>query len=701
MNEYDLLKAFRDERSEKAFAELVRRYAGLVYSVAKRRLANATLAEDITQIVFIRLAKTPPKAQSDAELAAWLHRTTVYVTIDTWRSETRRRNREKQTIVMEPTTSENTLWEELSPNLDEALNQLNDDDRHALVLRFFGRKTMRDVGTALGVSEDAAKMRVSRALDRMRTQLGVGGATCTAAVLESILDERSVQAAPAQLVSRLSAMKLPAAAGAVGMIKPLGAFLRTSKFNLATGALVLAVIVVSIVQLARSFNGPASKVAMANAQTNLTGKTTGMADRKRFDAGGLNAPIALPPKPVRMLFHVVDAETGEGLANAKLDLAYFRPGVGAHEVRANDNGDASVPIPQPEDATQTYGMLAFVVAEKHVPKVVDFHGVGIPANYTMKLDPAMTAGGLVADEQGLPVDGVKIGIEEPGNKYGQAENVNFQTCPVTSHDDGSWSCSYIPMDCTKIRFFLEKPGYAATFPVVPVARVDLTNLVLVINRGFTVTGQITDWQNRPVANARIKTLHGHDHYPLHGHDYNSESAKTDEHGIFMLAGLAGDTEIHQEPAVEINDSGGAIIRGLAGVGPLHVDLAVQAEEFAPQTSNVELHGITNVANFTLSPGNIFRGRVVDEAGNPISNAIIRTDFGLKNQIAESFDWTSHTDGNGRFEWDSAPAEKICYSFYADGYGVTRGMPLLADGSDHEITLKHDTQNEASHWYGDD
>jgi hypothetical protein len=124
---------------------------------------------------------------------------------------------------------------------------------------------------------------------------------------------------------------------------------------------------------------------------------------------------------------------------------------------------------------------------------------------------------------------------------------------------------------------------------------------------------------------------------------------------------------------------------------LHEDLAIQAEGFAAGVGTVQLRDVTNVANFTLTPGNIFRGRVVDEAGNPISNAVIRTDFDVKNQVANEFDWASRTDGNGRFEWASAPAEEICYSFSADGYALIRSMPFPADGSDHEITLKHETE----------
>src|SRR5436190_19297027 len=89
MNGTELLAEFRERRSEDAFRELVRRYSNLVFSAAKRRVSNASLAGEITQIVFIRLAKAAPKVRSDAELAAWLHRTTVHASIDLWRSENR------------------------------------------------------------------------------------------------------------------------------------------------------------------------------------------------------------------------------------------------------------------------------------------------------------------------------------------------------------------------------------------------------------------------------------------------------------------------------------------------------------------------------------------------------------------------------------------------------------------------------------
>src|SRR5258708_4866654 len=172
MNGTDLLTEFRATRTEAAFSELVGRYTNLVHSIAKRRVAEVTLAEEVTQIVFIRLAKAPPKLDSEAQLLGWLHRTTVHVSIDLWRSETRRRAREQDAVAMQTDRTEEVAWNEIMPVLDEGLDGLNETDRQVILLRFFEQKTMADVGRAFGVTEDAAKMRVSRALERFRPQLG-------------------------------------------------------------------------------------------------------------------------------------------------------------------------------------------------------------------------------------------------------------------------------------------------------------------------------------------------------------------------------------------------------------------------------------------------------------------------------------------------------------------------------------------------
>lgn len=203
MNAIDLLRQFRERRSENAFAELVRRYASLVYSVARRRLDNSALAEEASQNVFIRLASSPPSLPNDAALLGWLHRTTLHVSIDLWRAESRRLAREQKAAAMQPANSTESVWADLAPVLDEALDELPEPDRATLLLRFFEDRKMRELGEVLGISEDAAKMRVGRSLDRLRERLAHRGITTSAAALGVMLAENVSIAAPAALVAAL------------------------------------------------------------------------------------------------------------------------------------------------------------------------------------------------------------------------------------------------------------------------------------------------------------------------------------------------------------------------------------------------------------------------------------------------------------------------------------------------------------------
>jgi protocatechuate 3,4-dioxygenase beta subunit len=377
-----------------------------------------------------------------------------------------------------------------------------------------------------------------------------------------------------------------------------------------------------------------------------------------------------------MMLHVADSETGQPLANSQIQVAYF--GIGGngegHDFVTDHGGTAAIPVP--DDPTKNRGANVFVVAEEHVPVAIMFHS--LPRDYTIKLDPAATISGIVEDDQGRPVPGVKILIQGPSNDPGKSVNVDFQTCPVTNHDDGTWSCSYIPFDYTnEIRLLLRKKDYAATYPIIPVDQTGLTNLVLIINRGYTVMGHVTGAQGQPVAKARVKISTNE--------PGKNQSAKTDNDGFFRLDSVVGESENDSAiPSVETNDQGAFVIRGLIGNGPLHVDLVVQAKGFAPQTTTVALSSPTNEADFTLALGNIFRGHVVDEAGHPIANAVVQTDW--DHQGIRTFDWQTRTDGSGGFEWDFAPAGATLFWIEADGHQVQRDVSLIADGSDHEIIL---------------
>lgn len=210
----DLLLRFRERRCEEAFSGLVKRYANLVYSVAKRRLGDAQQAEDATQNVFLRLAQAAPELHTESEVLGWLHRTTVHVSIDAWRSRSRRQLREESAAMSLPPNdpSAASAWNQIQPDLDEAITELGDTDREAILQRFFQEKPMREIGAALRISEAAAKMRVSRAVGNLRRLLVQRGITSVSAVvLATMLQEHSLEAAPAACLSRLAATQLPVA----------------------------------------------------------------------------------------------------------------------------------------------------------------------------------------------------------------------------------------------------------------------------------------------------------------------------------------------------------------------------------------------------------------------------------------------------------------------------------------------------------
>ena len=206
----ELLSAYAERRSEPAFAELVRRHVDLVYSAALRMVCDSHLAQDVTQSVFVALAKNAAQITDRRVLSGWLHRTAQNIAAETVRTDVRRRAREQEAAAMnqllatEPDLSrrsgpEADAWEHIAPQLDAALGELTDPDRDAVLLRYFERKSAREMAQILGTSEDAAQKRVSRAVERLREFFAKRGVTVGASGLVVVISANAVQAAPAGL----------------------------------------------------------------------------------------------------------------------------------------------------------------------------------------------------------------------------------------------------------------------------------------------------------------------------------------------------------------------------------------------------------------------------------------------------------------------------------------------------------------------
>jgi RNA polymerase sigma factor (sigma-70 family) len=199
-----LLRAYAEHGAEAAFAEIVARHTDLVYSAALRQVYSPDLARDVTQSVFTDLARKARTVSADlspeASLVGWLFRGTQFAARDLYRSETRRIQRERQAMAqLHPAPEVPPDWERLGPVLDDAMSDLADTDRDAVLLRYFKNNDLRTVGATLGISDDAAQKRVSRAVQSLRQFFAKRGVTTGASGLTVVISANAVQAAPVGL----------------------------------------------------------------------------------------------------------------------------------------------------------------------------------------------------------------------------------------------------------------------------------------------------------------------------------------------------------------------------------------------------------------------------------------------------------------------------------------------------------------------
>ena len=223
-NDLELLGQFAREKSQDAFTALVNRHVNLIYSAALRQVRSPQLAEEVAQSVFADLARDAGKFsgagfQPVNSLTPWLYAVTRRTAIDVIRKESRRQLREQIAVEMndmnatsDSSTGVPPVWTDIELLLDDAMAALDETDRTAILLRYFENKNLREVGAALGTSDDAAQKRVSRAVEQLREFFSKRNVTIGASGLAVVISANAVQAAPAGLAAIISAAAVIAGA---------------------------------------------------------------------------------------------------------------------------------------------------------------------------------------------------------------------------------------------------------------------------------------------------------------------------------------------------------------------------------------------------------------------------------------------------------------------------------------------------------
>ncbi len=314
-DDQQLLREYREGRSAAAFTELVRRHVDAVFSSALRRVhGDRALAEDVTQQVFTDFARKAGQLPPGTVAGGWLHRHTGFTASHFIDRERRRRAREQEAAAMNALTdsSAEAAWHRTAPLLDAAMDSLPPGDRDALVLRFFEHRDFRGVGQALGISDDTAQKRVSRALEKLRALLTRRGVTGSGAALSAILLAHTVSPAPAALAAALPGRALAGAAAAGGSVSAafagLGAAARWKLAGIAACLTAAGALPFVIADFTRHGPGPSQPAA-------LTSVTPPVKSVKPPTPAAPVPATAVSPRPLPEIITAAAAELRGGAQN--------------------------------------------------------------------------------------------------------------------------------------------------------------------------------------------------------------------------------------------------------------------------------------------------------------------------------------------------------------------------------------------------
>jgi RNA polymerase sigma factor (sigma-70 family) len=406
----ELLRDYVETGSEAAFGELARRHVNFVFSAARRMVCDTHLAEDVTQAVFVALAKNAAQLIERPVLSGWLHRTAQNIAAQTVRTDVRRRAREQEVAAMNErhTTDSDTAWNQIAPQLDAALNELNAPDRDALLLRYFEGKSAREMAQLLSTTEEAAQRRVSRAVERLRELFTKRGITVGASGLVALLSANAVQSAPAGLSAAV------ATAGAVSgktlAVTATKALVMTTLQKTVIAGAVAAAVAVAIYEVQPGSPKPAASAVSVQPAPN--DEVSNLRARvQRLDAQNAQLAGALAEANSDRLRLEKERE------EAKRAAALYKELADANSKQSNATND----YPTVRHTLQGFGSVARRVAMLKELDEAELTDAEKAANEELRLN-------LMGDIVQLTKAAKQFGIYRPDSSLPNADNADFAAC---------------------------------------------------------------------------------------------------------------------------------------------------------------------------------------------------------------------------------------------------------------------------------
>ena len=680
-----LLRAYADQGSEDAFAELVRRHMDWVYSASLRMVRDPHLAEDVTQAAFVALARSAPRLADHPVLSGWLHRTAQNIAVQTVRATERRRSREQQAAVMNELLDHDSdaTWKWIAPHLDDALGVLGDSDRDALMLRYFERKSAEEMSQVLGISSEAAQKRVNRAVDRLREHLTQRGITSTSVGLALAMDSHAVASTPRAIAESILR-------GTRRSLRPSSSPSATSTpVRLRRSWAVALLLLVGIGGLMwtnhqadqnrsiGSHTDSAAQMAGASGQAgsssfNSISKSAPTGGASSADTTDLTADSGGPLNGSELILSFVTKETGEPVPNVKV---VYRGYEGDHftpaEYIASANGEATIRI-----FPGTTHLQLTSVLEGFVDTCLTWDpakGDRIPERRRVPLEQAVPIGGKVLDPAGNPVAGATVDWSHEKMAAMRTSELSheFDLIQATTDAHGQWRVQRIAASMLSLirgqashsNFQPSEsdgnlgPGFNRDSFVRELR--DLKH-VFRLKTASKVEGVVVDEGGLPISGARVWV--GLRNF------VGSPETRTDGEGRFQVQG-----------------------------GPIgSTVLTAEAPRFAAKTLPVVLKERNEPFQIVLAMGRDLRIRVVDTNSVPIQKAYVWLSLptppppatGDTPQMAPPVQasFEGRTDAEGRVVWEGAPPGTHEFDIAAAGFMRRNGVPVLAEDTEHDVVL---------------